>query len=241
MSCTDSSAAWPGHNGIRASLSPRVSEWPPVTLRDYRAWHDQYDNPGSALAQRLRTVQRRLAQLLDSAPSGRVRVISMCASQGRDLLTVLPRHPRRADVSATLVELDSDNVRVARAAAAAEGLTSVEVVEGDASISDTYEALGPADVLLVCGIFGNVSDADIENTVRTISMLCKPGAATVWTRHRREPDLTRRIRRWLAEAGFAELTFDALDNESRSGVGTARLIDPPEPWRPGHRFFTFIR
>jgi len=212
-----------------------------VTLRDYRAWHDQYDNPGSALAERLRTVQRRLAELLDSAPSGPVRVISMCAGQGRDVLTVLPRHPRRADVRATLMELDPENVRVARATAAAEGLTSVEVVEGDASISDTFESLGPADVLLVCGIFGNVSDTDVENTVRTISMLCKPGAAIIWTRHRREPDLTRRIRRWLAEAGFAELTFDALDNASRSGVGMARLVGPPEPWRPGHRFFTFIR
>ena len=212
-----------------------------MTLRDYRAWHDQYDNPGSALAERLRTVQRRLAELLDSAPSGPVRVISMCAGQGRDVLTVLPRHPRRADVRATLMELDPENVRVARATAAAEGLTSVEVVEGDASISDTFESLGPADVLLVCGIFGNVSDTDVENTVRTISMLCKPGAAIIWTRHRREPDLTRRIRRWLAEAGFAELTFDALDNASRSGVGMARLVGPPEPWRPGHRFFTFIR
>ena len=212
-----------------------------MTLRDYRAWHDQYDDPRSALAQRLRTVQRRLAELLDGAPSGPVRVISMCAGQGRDVLTVLPRHPRRADVRATLMELDPENVRVARATAAAEGLTSIEVVEGDASISDTFESLGPADVLLVCGIFGNVSAADVENTVQTISMLCKPGAVIIWTRHRREPDLTRRIRRWLAEAGFAELTFDALDNESRSGVGTARLIGSPEPWRPGHRFFTFIR
>jgi len=212
-----------------------------VTLRDYRAWHDQYDNPGSALAQRLRTVQRRLAELLDSAPSGPIRVISMCAGQGRDVLTVLPRHPRRADVRATLMELDPENVRVARATAAAEGLTSIEVVEGDASISDTFESLGPADVLLVCGIFGNVSAADVENTVQTISMLCKPGAVIIWTRHRREPDLTRRIRRWLAEAGFAELTFDAIHNESRSGVGTARLIGAPERWRPGHRFFTFIR
>lgn len=212
-----------------------------MTLRDYRAWHDQYDDPTSPLAERLRTVQGRLAELLDRAPSGLVRVISMCAGQGRDLLTVLPRHPRRADVSATLIELDPENVRVACVTAADEGLTSVEVVEGDASISDTYEPFAPADVVLVCGIFGNVSDADVEHTVRTISMLCKPGAAIVWTRHRREPDLTRRVRAWLAAAGFTELTYDALDNESRSCVGTARLIGPPQPWRPGHRFFTFIR
>lgn len=212
-----------------------------VTLRDYRAWHDQYDNPAGALAERLRIVQGRLAELLDGAPSSPVRVISLCAGQGRDVLTVLPRHPRRAEVSVALVELDSENARVARATAAAAGLTSVEVVEGDASISDTYESFAPADVVLACGIFGNVSDADVENTVRTISMLCKPGAAIVWTRHRREPDLTLKVRRWLAEAGFAELTFDALDNDSRSGVGTARLVGPPERWRRSHRFFTFAR
>ena len=212
-----------------------------MTLRDYRAWHDQYDNPASALAERLRIVQGRLAELLDTAPAGPVRVISMCAGQGRDVLTVLPRHPRRVEVSATLVELDSENARVARATAADEGLTSVEVVEGDASISDTYQPFAPAEVVLVCGIFGNVSNADVENTVRTVSMLCNPGAAIVWTRHRREPDLTLGIRRWLGEAGFSELTFDALDNESRSGIGTARLVGPPEGWRPGHRFFTFIR
>jgi len=212
-----------------------------MTLRDYRAWHDQYDNPASALAERLQTVRGRLAELLDGAPPGPLHIISMCAGQGRDVLTVVPKHPRRADVSVTLVELDSHNARVARATASAAGLTSVEVVEGDASISDTYEPFAPADVVLVCGIFGNVSDADVENTVRTVSMLCKPSAAIVWTRHRREPDLTRRVRRWLAEAGFVELSFDALDNESRSGVGTARLAGPPERWRPGHRFFTFIR
>ncbi|HKA49524.1 MAG TPA: class I SAM-dependent methyltransferase, partial [Candidatus Dormibacteraeota bacterium] len=218
-----------------------LPEFPGMTLRDYRAWHDQYDNPASPLAERLRTVQGRLAELLDGAPPGPIRVISICAGQGRDVLAVLPRHPRRADVTVTLVELDSHNVHVARATASAEGLTSAEVVQGDASISDTYESSAPADVVLVCGIFGNISDADVENTVRTVSMLCKTSAAIMWTRHRREPDLTRRIRRWLGEAGFVEIGFDALDNQSRSGVGTARLVGPPESWRAGHRFFTFIR
>src|SRR5262249_61368405 len=150
-------------------------------------------------------------------PPGTIGVFSMWAGQGQVVLAVFPSPPRRADVTVTLVELDSHNVHVARATASAEGLTSAEVVQGDASISDTYESSAPADVVLVCGIFGNISDADVENTVRTVSMLCKTSAAIMWTRHRREPDLTRRIRRWLAEAGFVELTFGGLCTVARLG------------------------
>jgi hypothetical protein len=209
-------------------------------LRDYRSWHDQYDDPTSSLAERLRIVQHRLGELLSAAPPGPIRLISMCAGQGRDVIGVLPGHERRSDATAVLVELDPANVSLAREAAAVCG-TSLEVIEGDASKSDIYEAYVPADIVLACGIFGNVSDSDVENTVRTLSMLCNRGAAVIWTRHRREPDLNREIRRWLVESGFEELSFDAPANASLSGIGTMRLIDAPAPWRSGHRFFSFVR
>src|SRR5487761_860579 len=169
-------------------------------LRDYRAWHDQYDDPNSSLAERLWIVQQRLDELLTTAPAGRIRLISMCAGQGRDVLGVVPKHKRQSDVSAVLVELDPANVRAAREAAAGAGLRSLEVIEDDAALSDVYAPFVPADIVLACGIFGNVSDADVENTVRTLSMLCNPGAAVIWTRHRREPDLNRDIRGWLVES-----------------------------------------
>lgn|SRR5487761_551911 len=210
-------------------------------LRDYRAWHDQYDDPNSSLAERLWIVQQRLDELLTTAPAGRIRLISMCAGQGRDVLGVVPKHKRQSDVSAVLVELDPANVRAAREAAAGAGLRSLEVIEDDAALSDVYAPFVPADIVLACGIFGNVSDADVENTVRTLSMLCNPGAAVIWTRHRREPDLNRDIRGWLVESGFEVLTFDDPDNATRSGIGTARLAATPAPWRNGHRFFTFLR
>ena len=38
----------------------------------------------------------------------------------------------------------------------------------------------PADVLL-CGIFGNVSDRDIRRTVRAAPALCRAGATVIWT------------------------------------------------------------
>jgi SAM-dependent methyltransferase len=210
-------------------------------MRDYRAWHDEYDDPNSALAQRLSIVGARLDELLTAAPPGPIRILSICAGQGRDVLGVLPGHPRRPDASAVLVELDPTNVRIARQAAAEAGLDAVEVIEGDAAASDIYAPFVPADIVLACGIFGNVSNEDVELTVRTLSLLCGSGAALIWTRHRNEPDLTPKIRRWLTQSGFSELSFDALENATRSGVGTARLVKPPMPYRRAHRFFTFLR
>jgi SAM-dependent methyltransferase len=210
-------------------------------MRDYQAWHDQYDDPSSSLAVRLRIVQQRLGELLSAAPPGSIRVISICAGQGRDLLGVLPDHPRRSDVTAVLVELDSRNAAAARDAAAGAGLTGVDVIEGDAAVSDIYAPYVPANVVLACGIFGNMSDADVETTVGNLSMLCRPGAAVVWTRHRQAPDLTARIRRWFTEAGFDELTFDAPHNATVPAIGTARLSAAPAPFRTGFRFFTFTR
>ncbi|MEA2645310.1 MAG: hypothetical protein QOE92_393 [Chloroflexota bacterium] len=210
-------------------------------LRDYRAWHEQYDDPDGSLAVRLGIVQRRLAELLDAAPAGPLRLISMCAGQGRDVIGVLPGHPRRGDVSCHLVELDAANAAVAREQATAAGLEKFDVVEADAALAETYAPFAPADIVLACGVFGNISDTDVENTVRTVSMLCRPGAGIVWTRHRQEPDLTPAIRRWFAESGWEELAFDAPDNATLSGIGAARLRGAAAAWRAGHRFFTFLR
>ena len=193
------------------------------------------------MAQRLAIVQRRLAERLSAAPPGAVRLISMCAGQGRDVFGVLPDHPRRGDVTAVLVELDHRNVDVARENAARTGARQVEVIEGDAAVSDIYAPFVPADIVLACGIFGNISDQDLERTVRNLSMLCRTGAAVIWTRHRNEPDLTPRIRSWFGESGFEEMSFDAIDNESKSGIGTVSLVAAPLPFQPGFRFFTFVR
>src|SRR5690242_15834851 len=99
---------------------------------DWRAWHDEYDLPGTAMARRLRVVQTRIRAVLDSSPPGPLRVVSLCAGQGRDLLGVLADHPRRDDVRARLVELDPRNTTVAKESARAVGLDHVEVVTADA-------------------------------------------------------------------------------------------------------------
>jgi hypothetical protein len=105
--------------------------------------------------------------VLESAPPGLVRVISVCAGQGRDLLGVLDGHPRRDDVRARLVEVDAQIAAVARARAQAAGLDRVDVVTGYAARTDQYRDMAPADLVLGCGVFGNITDQDIERTVDT--------------------------------------------------------------------------
>ena len=207
--------------------------------RDWVAWHTPYDEPGSNLERRLRWVQRRIRQFLDDAKLGRIRVLSLCAGQGRDLLEVLADHPRGADVTGRLVELDETNAARARAAAAGAGLDALEVVQADASNTAAFAGAVPADLLLVCGVYGNISDPDVANTVRHLPELCAPNATTIWTRHRKDPDLTPAIRQWYVDAGFEELTFDT-DEGFLFGVGTYHLTAPPLPYVPGRQLFDFV-
>lgn len=204
--------------------------------KNWVEWHDNYDDAASPLSRRLPMVRRRIREALDAAPAGPISVISMCAGQGRDLLGVLPDHPRRQDVLATLVELEPRNAD--RARQAASGL-NVEVITGDAGISTPYQQRVPADIALVCGVFGNIPDRDIRHTVGWLPRLCRRGATVIWTRHREPPDRTVDIRRWFADTGFAEVAFDGADTVS-IGVGTHVFTGEPLPFQPGVRLFEFV-
>ncbi|MCO1596099.1 class I SAM-dependent methyltransferase family protein [Micromonospora sp. RHAY321] len=206
--------------------------------RDWLAWHDDYDRPGSALAARLVEVQGQVRAALDRAPAGPLRVISACAGQGRDLIPVLATHPRREDVTARLVELDPRNVTVAVDAAEAAGLTGVQVVVGDAAATDTYADLAPADLVLLCGVFGNVSDADVRATVGHSAALCASGGTVIWTRHRRAPDLVPTICDWFTQEGFAQVAVGTPAD--RVGVGVHRQLGRPRPLPPGVTMFRFL-
>ncbi|MDX6315800.1 MAG: hypothetical protein QOF84_2011 [Streptomyces sp.] len=205
---------------------------------DWHQWHDDYDRPDSSLGRRLRVVQERIRLALDAAAPGPLRAVSVCAGQGRDLLEVLARHPRGPEVSARLVELDARNAAVARRAAEAAGLREVEVVVGDAAWTGHYEGMVPADLVLLCGVFGNISDEDVERTVAHCPQLCATGATLVWTRHRKAPDLVPRICDWLEERGFERQWLSEPD--AGFGVGVHRFTGEPEPLSPGTRMFGFV-
>jgi hypothetical protein len=209
-------------------------------VQDWVAWHELYDNPQSSLSQRLALVRSHLSAALDAVPAGPVRLLSLCAGQGRDVLGVLPGHARRDDVHAVLVEFDARNVAAARDQAASAGLGSaVEVREADAAMPSAYADMLPADVLLLCGIFGNVSEEDIRRTVLAAASMGQAGSTVVWTRHRRPPDLTVQIRSWFAEAGFDEIAFEKRATETLTGVGVHRLRTPADGGLPAGPLFTF--
>ncbi|HTJ35229.1 MAG TPA: class I SAM-dependent methyltransferase [Dactylosporangium sp.] len=201
-------------------------------------WHEDYDVPGSSLSVRLALVAGHVAGAVESRPAGTVRLVSACAGQGHDVAKALRGHPRRGDVTGRLIELDPVNAAAARERLATAGLSGLEVVEADAGVTAPYAGAVPAGVVLMCGVFGNISDEDIRGTIQALPELAEPGARVIWTRHRGAPDATPRIRDWFAEAGFREVAFDA-PAELTIGVGVHELVAPPRPLAE-RRLFTFV-
>jgi hypothetical protein len=205
---------------------------------DWLDWHGRYDDPHTGLPERLTVVQGFIREILDRRPGGDIRIVSACAGQGRDLLPVLADHPGRERVRARLIELDPRNAGSARAFARNADLHRVEVVTADASETNAYFGAVPADLVLMCGVFGNISDEDVERTVRLLPGFCAREALLIWTRGRRLPDLTPAIRRWFGEAGFEERAFESPGPDSYS-VGMHQLIGEPAPLQSDRRLFTF--
>lgn len=211
-----------------------------TTLRDYVAWHQAYDDPTSDLSRRLRAVQGAITSWLDRTPGG-VRVLSVCAGQGHDILGVLTERPGdRRRVNGTLVEIDPTNAAVARRRIESMKL-HFNVVVADAGASDTYREMPRADLVLLAGIMGNLAVEDIERLVRTAPQWLRPGGTVLWTRGDQEPDLGDEIRGWFADAGFEEVSFETRVNGSPMAVGVQRLVGEPAELVAGQRIFTFIR
>lgn len=210
-----------------------------MAARDWYDWHDGYQRAGSSLVRRLAVVRQCVSEALDSCPPGPLRALSLCAGQGVDLLPVLATHPRGSDVSAVLVELDPRNAAAARRLAASAGLAGIEVRVADAGQVDGYADAAPAHLLLVCGVFGNVTDADIANTVAHCASLCAPGGTVVWTRHREPPDLVPTVCDWFAGNGFEPVWLS--DAAEGFGVGVHRYAGPVRAVARGARLFTFVR
>ncbi len=211
-----------------------------MTLRDYVAWHEDYERLGSRLHLRLVVVRDLLARALDELPEGPLRVISMCAGQGHDVVTVARRHRRGSDLVGRLVEQDPHNAAAARAAIAGASLGGLEVVEGDAGSSDAYAGACQADLVLVCGVLGNISDGEIETTLKFLPRLCAAGARVVWTRDPRPAGIIDKLQGWFVDAGFEPQDLVVPDSPP-FGVGTARLVGDPQPFETGVRLFEFKR
>jgi hypothetical protein len=114
------------------------------------------------------------------------------------------------------------------------------VVTGDASLASQYADIAPADLVLVCGLFGNVTDADIEAMAGYCTQLCATGGAVIWTRGRWEPDLTPQVCAWFEERGFERVWLSDVGEPGGQRVGAHRFTGTPAPLTRDAVMFTFV-
>jgi hypothetical protein len=216
-----------------------------MTGTDWIDWHRAYDDPASDLSRRRRSVQAAVRDWIYRSSDGPLRIVSACAGDGRDLLEVLAEQPDPERFSARLLETDGALAGKAEELARRYGLAGVDVLRADAGVTESYAGAVPADLVMLCGVFGNLTDDDARWTIETTRHLCAPGAFVVWTRgcfrgggDGVEP--TDALREWFSEAGFEQVSLDK-PADSRYRVGVHRLVAPPEPLVLGRQLFTFIR
>lgn len=207
---------------------------------DWSDWHRPYADPLSPQSRRLRLVQQHIAEWLDQRPEDSLTVVSACAGQGLDLLGVLAGRADADRVRAWLIEFDQRNVDAAESAVNASALARITVVRADAGDLASYVDAVPADLVLMVGVFGNISDADVRATIEALPQLCAAGATVIWTRTRQAPDLNLAIRDWFAGAGFAEQAYHAPDDVLFS-VGVHRFVGRPQPLTLPATLFRFTR
>lgn len=171
---------------------------------DWFEWHRLYESR-APLQRRLKLVRRHISECLNLSPPGEVRIISVCAGDGRDLVGALKGHHRAPDVRARLVELDERLVLRGREAAAGAGLSErLEFLNADATSSRAYEGIAPANLLLLCGMLGHLDEPSTLRLVRHLPALCQSGGFVVWTRNlnygdgNRHADLFRSLLRQSA-------------------------------------------
>jgi predicted RNA methylase len=210
-------------------------------IDDWHEWHGEYDAPGSELAGRLAAVRAHVARVVADAPAGPVTVISVCGGEGRDIAGALDGHPRRDDVRGRLVELDPDNAAAARRSIAAIGLDRFEVVTGDASTSDAYAGLDPAELVIVSGLFGHIDGDDQVRLISFLRQLCRPGGSVVWTYTALGVEgRVAKLRECFVDQGFEEVAFEAIPGEQLAlTVALSTFPGPAETFVPGAKVFTF--
>lgn len=182
-------------------------------------------------------VRRRIREVLEGRTE-RARILSLCAGDGRDVLPVCAAVGGGHRV--LLVEMHAELAAAARRRARDLRLSDAHVMVADAGVPAVYRRCLPVDLLLLCGVFGNVSEDDVRRTIDAARSMVRPGGSVIWTRGGSDPDRRPAVRRWFVEAGFEELAFDGAPEPY--GVGFSRLREPvASPDRLSERIFRFVR
>jgi hypothetical protein len=206
------------------------------SVKNWVEWHSDYERPDSSLSGRLEVVKRRLRFALDSVGPNST-ILSLCSGEGRDVIGVLSEGQTKI-ARAVLVESNRVLADRARRAAKAAGRDEIEVRGADAGAVESFADLLPVEVLVLCGIFGNVEHGSVRRIVECVSTILDDGGYVVWTRGGSEPDRRSEIRKWFVDAGMEEVRFDGAPEFY--GVGLNRLTMRADPARglPA-RLFTF--
>jgi|SRR6476469_468040 len=208
--------------------------------KDWLEWHEGYQTE-AVLQQRLEIVQKYISDSLDAASEGTIQVVSACSGDGRDLLGVLATHPRAKDVRARLVEINPQLVERGKEAIAQLGLTKqIEFINGDATLTASFAGAVPADIVIVCGIFGNLPDEEaLRQLIGNLPYFIKKGGFALWTRgHRDGINYSERVRQIFQENQFTEVDFQ-LTATGNMGVGRHRFEGQTLSAPTDEQFFVF--
>ena len=209
-------------------------------IDSWNEWHRAYEDQDSELYQRMLACRRQVVAAVDECPPGPVTVVSICGGQGLELIGALEDHPRRDDIRGRLVEIDPDNAAYARGWAQAAQLDGLEVVTGDASVSDAYAGLPPVDVVVISGVFGHIDGTERRGLIAFLRRLCRTGASLAWTSNRANDGPAESVRQMLAEESFSEVSFEDLPGDTYAfTVARHRFTGTPEPFGEPTRIFTF--
>lgn len=211
-----------------------------IEKKDWKKWHTHYDNSESGLAKRLRLVQNAISTCLPEQLDTKYQIVDICAGDGRDLLAVLQQYPHIAYVHSYLIEIDERLVEKARAEVKEYALKNIEVAQGDASLISAYKNVTPANLILLCGVFGNINNDAIENTIANLSQLSVNGTRIIWTRNLRSPNMTPKIRELFLKNDFREISFDVTQDASY-GVGIHEYIGQTKNLSETMKLFEFIK
>ncbi len=205
-------------------------------------WHKSYQT-SVALLTRLRVVRQQIRAAVDECAEGPVRIVSICAGDGRDVIEALSDHPRREDVTAALLDTDAESLERGRAAAREAGLDrQLHFLCADATAAESYAGMVPADVILISGVMGHVDEANIPHFLGSLPMLCKTGGFLVWNRGlvaNRGAEHVRLIRDILLRLEFEERHYEVA---TRKGfvIGRSRFDGKNLPLDPKRKIFEFV-
>ena len=209
---------------------------------DWNEWYRHYDSLPSLQA-RLRIVREQIVATLDECPPGPIRIVSVCAGDGRDLVGALLNHPRRSDVTAWLLDNHAESIGRGQAAAEQAGLgRQLRFVQTDAAVAGNYAGIVPADLIILSGFLGHLRHEDVPGLIESLPMFCKEGGWAIWNRHlvlHKGHEQVPAIRELFRRSKFEEVHF-ATTGPDGFAVGRARFTGRVKPLDPARVLFEFV-